>query len=601
MKRGMVRITGFFILLIVGVATLWFFRNPAATLVLQKSGETLMGAEVSVEGLDVGPVSLDLAWERLDIADAKDPWKNLVETGPGRLTFAWAPLLKGCFVVESLTAEGVVVGGDRLVKARAVGGSGDVGKTSASLSRWLQTRLESRAERLPVLQVEDGANRDRVLALIRDEGLDTPLRVAQAQETIRSRVAGWKQRIRNRGFEYRAKAIGDTLDAMNYKKAETQEELTEMLAKARTLTRELDSLRLEIRQERSEAASEVARLRTWKGAFRGWVEEDKKRLSSMAHLDTRGLKDVADTLFSHRLGAVMVPMIRRFETLRALGYGVEEGQDTPEPMSEAQPWPRLWVKKAVVRVASGDLRLNGVVTDFSSNQVKAGEPLRFLLEGVPSPGAGHLVVSGDVNCLNGGCRQQVEMQVEDVPLDEVILAPGVQLAGGVADFQATYRLEGDTTQMDATLAVNGLVVTGGGDGLLWFRTALAGALKRVPALDVKSKMTFQDGEGRWELFSNLDAHLKLGFDDAVDRETATLKQGLMAEVERRLRRYDDLLDEELDIGQAVLLVPLETLEYDLGRQEAALKAFVVAVKAERRKRQQAIEEKGMDAVMKLKI
>jgi len=155
--------------------------------------------------------------------------------------------------------------------------------------------------------------------------------------------------------------------------------------------------------------------------------------------------------------------------------------------------------------------------------------------------------------------------------------------------------------MEAHLTVNGLAVTGGGDGLLWFQKALAGALKRVPALDVKSTMVFREGEGRWELISNLDAHLKVGFDDAVGRETASLKQGLITEVERRLRRYDDLLDEELDLGQAMLIVPLETLEHDLRRQEVALKDFAVAVKAERRKRQQVIEEKGMDAVMKLKI
>lgn len=600
-KKVMVGITGLFFLLIFGVVALWLFRNPVATIVFQKSGEALMGGEVSVEGLNVGPFSLNLEWERLDIADAKDPWKNLVETGAGRLTFAWAPLLKGCFVVDSLTAEGLVVGGDRLVKARMVGGSVDKGKRPESLSGWLQKRLDSHAEMLPVLQVEDGASRDRVFALIRDEGLNTPDRVAQAQEIIRGRVAARKQRISQQGFDYRVKTVGDSLGAMNYKKAKTQEELTEMLANARELRNKLETLKLEIRKERGAAASDVARLRNWKGEFRHWVKEDTKRLTSVAHLDSQGLQDVADTLFSHRLGALMVPMIRRLETLNALGYGIEEFQDTTETMPAGPSWPRLWVKKAVVGVVLGDLQLNGVVTNFSSNQVKTGEPLRFLLEGVPSPGAGHLVVSGGVNCLNGGCRQQVEMHVEDVPQDDVVLAPGVRLAGGVADFETTYRLEGDTTLMEAHLTVNGLAVTGGGDGLLWFQKALAGALKRVPALDVKSTMVFREGEGRWELISNLDAHLKVGFDDAVGRETASLKQGLITEVERRLRRYDDLLDEELDLGQAMLIVPLETLEHDLRRQEVALKDFAVAVKAERRKRQQVIEEKGMDAVMKLKI
>jgi hypothetical protein len=123
----------------------------------------------------------------------------------------------------------------------------------------------------------------------------------------------------------------------------------------------------------------------------------------------------------------------------------------------------------------------------------------------------------------------------------------------------------------------------------------------VPALEVQSAMTFGEGQASWDLVSNLDAYLKVSFDGAVDRETARLKQGVKTEVDRRLRRYGDLLDEELGMALQGLPALLGSLQDELRQAYLALKTFVDEVEKERRKRQQALDEKRMNSMMKLAL
>lgn len=600
-KEGRVKkwVLGLVVLPVIVGAVLWVFRNPIATSGLERCGEALVGAEVSVKGVRVGPVSLDLAWEGLTIADARDPWKNLLETGPGRLRLAGPPLLHGCVVVESLTAEEVAVGGGRLVEARVRAGVSHDENQNELLSRWLRQRLESGAQRLPGLELEDGGSPERVHEVMGAVALRTPDRVGQARSVIQRRVARWRLRFRGHDFQRRIRAIGEALEAEESLRDESSEALAEMLAKAQGLRVELEGLKRAVRTERGAAAAEVARLNRWQAAYRRWVTEDAEGAVALAHLDARGLQKVAEALFSHPLGGVMIPLIETLENLNALACGVEEA---PEPAGAApRPWPRLWVKRAVVGVVSGDVRLHGRVTGFSSHQAKAGEPLRFFLEGEAAVGAGQLGANGEISCPDGACRHTGELRAEGVPCGAVALAPGISLAGGMADLQASYRFDGSTSRVASQVTVAGLKVAGEGGGAPWFRQALGEALGRVPALELRSTMALGEGQGRWDLASNLDAYLAVRFDEAVARETARLKQGVQTEVKRRLRGDGMVLGEDLAMAQQALLAPLDALEHDLRREEQALRRFVAGVKKERRKRQKIIEEKGMEALMRMKF
>ncbi|WP_300674478.1 hypothetical protein [Desulfoluna sp.] len=592
---------GLLLLPVLAVAVLWVFRNPIVTYGLQRGGEALVGAEVWVEGLEVGPFSLDLAWERLAVADARDPWKNLVETGPCRLRLDGPPLLDGCFVVESLTAKGVVVGAARRVKARVIEGPKRSEQRPERLSLWLQRRLEAGTARFSGFQVEDGGSRDKVFEVMGAADLQTPMHVAMAQATLQKRAAGWKHRLVGRDFQRRIKAISEALKAEDVKGAEGLETLTEMREQAEGLQGELALLKGEIQAERGAVAAEVTRLKQWQGAFQGWAKQDMERAVVMAHLESQGLKRVAETLFSHLLGAKLGPIASQFEGLTALCQGVEEASDREGQRAEFLPWPRLWVKKAVVEVGAGAVRLKGTVTDFSSHHETVGEPFRYILEGSADGDAGHLVVSGEVSCLGGVCRQEGVLRVDEVLFKEVKLAPGIQLTGGDATFQATYLVEEDSPRMISRLNVRGLRVAGEGADLHWLQQALKGSLRRVPGLELQSKMLFQKGEGRWDLSSNVDAYLKVSFDEAVGRETARLKQGVRREVERRLRRYGNLLDEEIGIAQRGLLASMAPLGNELKQAELLLQAFVEAVEKERLKRQQALNEQRMKSMMKLAL
>ncbi|VVS92256.1 hypothetical protein [Desulfoluna spongiiphila] len=598
MKKWLIGIAAVLGLPLVAVALLWVCRNPIITYGLTHSAEALVGAEVSLEGVKAGPFGLTLAWERLVVADPDNPWKNVVETGSCRLTLAGPPLLKGCVVVESLTANEVSVGKGRRVKARSVDSSPRPESTPESLSLWLRRKLETDAKELPALSLGDRGSPEIVREVMAGVDFQTPGLVDRARADIKARVTRWQWRLRAHDYKGPLRAVGEALAGEDPTKAESTEALAALSEKGEGLKRDLKRMKGELRAERGAAEAEVAHLRRWASSYRGWVAQDVKGAVALVHTKAPDLQDVGGTLFSYHQAEMLIPMVARLESLGALICALQEdGAESGEP---PRPWPRLWVRHADLEINAGSYLLQGTVTGLSSRESKTGDPFTFHLQGEPSLQAGNMEVKGDVSCRADVYRQGVTVRAGGIPQGEMVLAPGVHLTGGEVDVTVAYRARGEEVRVESLLAVTGGEVTGDGGEFRWFQQALKGALGRVPALEVESVVTFVGGEGRWDLVSNVDAYLAIRFDEAVARETKRLTQGLKAEVERHLSRHGMVLEEELAVAEQRILSPLEFLEESLRREELAVDRFLAGVDKERAKRQQVIEEKGMDALMKWK-
>lgn len=596
MKKWLIALAAVVSLPVVAGALLWLFRNPLADYALTRGAEALVGAEVSVEGVKAGPFSLELAWERLVVADARDPWKNLVETGPGRLTLAGPPLLKGCLKVESLTTGGVVVGGARRMKARVTDPSSVAGTPSDRLSLWLRRQLEEEAKELPGLAMVDRGSPETVRGVMGAVSFQTPAQVDRARADMQARSARWQWHLRGRDYKKRLTAIAEALEGEDPAAAETMEVLSAMAERGQGLKKELEILGDELAKEKATAEAELSRLGRWTAAYPGWVARDVEAARGMVRPGEPGLQDLGETLFSYHLARLTVPAVEGLESLGALVCALKED----EGLKAAGPCPKLWIDRAGVAMDMGAFSMSGTAEGLSSHRPQGEGALTFDLEGEALSESGQLKVTGRAGCPGDACDQGGIIHAQGVPAEEVILAPGVHLTQGVADVRMAYRMLGQEARVETLVTLTGATVTGDGGGLGWLRQALEESLARVPFLEVRAVMTFDGGQGRWELESNLDAYLAVRFDEAVARESERVAQGLKEEVERRLRRHGVLLEEELAVAQQRMMSPVAFLEESLGRETLAVDRFLAGVEKERAKRQQEIEEKGMDALMKWK-
>ena len=69
---------------------------------LEDMGSSIAGARVEIDDLDFSFTSVHLKWQRLQVTDARQPMKNLFETGPCAIDLEFWPLLSKKIVISDI-------------------------------------------------------------------------------------------------------------------------------------------------------------------------------------------------------------------------------------------------------------------------------------------------------------------------------------------------------------------------------------------------------------------------------------------------------------------------------------------------------------------
>ncbi|MCK4694543.1 MAG: AsmA family protein, partial [Candidatus Cloacimonetes bacterium] len=106
-KRFLLIILILILLLVIIVAGLFIFRNQIATFVIEKSGSAVAGARVEVDNLYMKPFKLHISWERFQVTNKNDTWRNLFETAKCEFSLAFKPLWDRKVIIEKMKMETV--------------------------------------------------------------------------------------------------------------------------------------------------------------------------------------------------------------------------------------------------------------------------------------------------------------------------------------------------------------------------------------------------------------------------------------------------------------------------------------------------------------
>ncbi len=80
---------------------------------LEYAGEKAVGAKVEIDGLRVTLSPIGIRFERLQVANSDDPWKNLFETGRVQFALNFGQLLRGKYIIETMEVNNFILGTKR--------------------------------------------------------------------------------------------------------------------------------------------------------------------------------------------------------------------------------------------------------------------------------------------------------------------------------------------------------------------------------------------------------------------------------------------------------------------------------------------------------
>ena len=105
----------FFLLipLVVVCLVVYLFIDQWVESGLESAGEAVVGAKVEIDNLRVFLSPIAIQFSRVQVASARDPWKNIFETGKVRFSLSFGQLLRGKYIIETMEVNNLVLGTKR--------------------------------------------------------------------------------------------------------------------------------------------------------------------------------------------------------------------------------------------------------------------------------------------------------------------------------------------------------------------------------------------------------------------------------------------------------------------------------------------------------
>ncbi len=322
-------------------------------------------------------LGLTAGWERLQVTDANDTWKNLIETGNARFNLAVEPLFYGRLIIEELSLEGFRSGTQREkdgklpehIKAPSEPSVFDL--AAKSLNREL-----SRTAGIDLSRLDSKVNVDSLINII---GLTTPAKLASFQQDITTGFTRWQKEVQSlTGLESSAKQQIARLQIIKANKLTTLAEITSAIVTIKAVRDQVDSLQRTIIQKNNSFINDFSILETRAKSIDNWVKDDIQKVVSKARLPDLSAKNIARFLFGPAL-------LSRFEIgLKYLNIAnMYRGKLTPTNEYETPPrfkgqdikFPdrrklaKFWLKKMKISAISGSSPEGGLTLTGSINNI----------------------------------------------------------------------------------------------------------------------------------------------------------------------------------------------------------------------------------------
>ncbi len=255
-------------LFIIGLVTLYIFRNRLVESGIESTGTSVMGAKIEVDDLNLDVLDLSVRFKRLQVTNPEDGWRNLFELGPSHLDVASEPLFWNRYIINEFSIEDI-----RINTPRSTDGSIPGGQKSPALEVFQEARRNLMAElqQTPVYDLTRLINRDvkvdSVIAVLELSVFDS-VKVLQAGMDSTGRY--WADRLPQLDPRPKLSEVQKILDPIQPGEIRSLEKLLDTLARVKkardtvvTLKGEVETAYKSIRQDLAYNKGRILRVDDW--------------------------------------------------------------------------------------------------------------------------------------------------------------------------------------------------------------------------------------------------------------------------------------------------------------------------------------------------
>ncbi len=388
----------------------YFFIDRWVESGLESAGEAIVDARVEIDHLRLTLSPLAIEFQHMQVANPRDPWKNIVETGKIRFAMNFGQLLRGKFIVETMEVNDLIVGTKRttdgsLPKTKKVEPPAPASVSSntqapaapPSFSTQAAPALDRTVEKTPVFDIAQLRRGLNVDSLAKSADLQTIRHLdSLKQETLA--LSGQWQSITGEMNQSKTRLleIETNIKAINPSELKSVDKITAAITPVDNAGKTVNEITRSVSARKDSITGQVGRISAAVELTGAIAANDLRRLMSMARLPNLNTLGIAEIL----LGPQVVKHAKTglywidFARTNVSKYSAKPAMESPPRMKgqnihfpEDRGYPKLWIQKILISGGTDKAQdpeyiyARGEVLNISSNQKTVGVPLTVSLAG----------------------------------------------------------------------------------------------------------------------------------------------------------------------------------------------------------------------------
>ncbi|RMF65671.1 MAG: hypothetical protein D6743_07660, partial [Calditrichaeota bacterium] len=210
---------------------------------IEHAGESMVGARVEIDNLDLDLAGLSISLDRLQVANPNDTWKNLLETGRVAFDMQLGPLFEKKVIIEDVTVAGIRVSTRRSTDGRLPGGN------AAEPSGWVEEargNLQKQVGSAPILNLGPLKRKINTDSLLASVELKSPARIEQVKQQAADSFRNWEQNLSGFKPQPELKEIETEIQQLRAQKIEGAQDLISALDKTKRLYDRLNKIKKQV-------------------------------------------------------------------------------------------------------------------------------------------------------------------------------------------------------------------------------------------------------------------------------------------------------------------------------------------------------------------
>ncbi len=596
---------------------LYFFLDGWIESSLESAGEGIVGARVEIDHLTLSLSPIAVQFARLQVANPRDPWKNVFETGKVRFALNFSQLLRGKYIVETMEVNNLVIGTKRST-------NGSIPKTpsssgQSSIFAEATAALVQEAQKAPVFDLAKIRKELKIDSLLNVQNL----RTIQFIDTLKLRAQEadqrWQATLNDvEKSKQRVAEIQANIVAINLNELKTLDKITAAVNSANNAYKGLNDLNETFKSHRGALTDEINQFSSGVSKINDLAKADYETVTRLARLPDLSTKGIANLL----LGREILQQVNTY--LSWIDYARTnipkytpapdqqkpsrfKGQDIEFPVERS--YPKWWIKKILIsggedKTQNPDyLYARGEVLNATNNQTLTGFPLTVALAASRAGGGSYTI--------NASFDRRTDLPVDNYKITASDVPAG-DIAFGQADFVPS-RISNALLAVTAEATVPGSRFDASAK-ILFQRFVLVfdrdpkNDIERITRSVLSSITGFTVGLRLWNAGGPLDIALSTDLDnqlaartkgilgDELNRIQAEVRTKVNQKIAEKRVEFERVFNQKKEEALARLRSYEGLLGQNFSLLDARKKDLDARVEQEKKKQTDAVKKKVEDAV-----